>query len=134
MVTFKDEKGVKKRVRALLNEHGWFWWMPPMTGYGAIGVSDFNALRGGVFLAVETKFGKNTATVHQKAYLNSICAEGGFGFIVSDKTLHEFEQWLKAFDRSVERVANQEPRSDEDSIIMLNCVAKLTEPLVQSES
>ena len=123
------EKDVKKAVKRILDEHKWFWWMPPANGFGKIGVADFNAIRAGVFLAVETKFGKNKATVHQTAFLSSVLAEDGFGFIVRDTTLDSFKAWMEAFDRSVEAQSQQRDVAPEDGSIMLNAMRVLTAEL-----
>jgi hypothetical protein len=141
----QKEKLVKAQVKKLLDDHGWFWWMPPANGFGMTGVADFNAIRKGVFLAIETKWGKNPPTVMQKAYLNSILAENGFGFVVNDTNMPFFMQWMKAFDRAERQVAEQmanpplppedgspvpepQPTSDVGSA-MLNAIRVLTEPL-----
>lgn len=125
----KNEKDVKTRIRKALTKHKWFWWMPPANGFGKVGVSDLNALRGGVFLAIEAKFGSNKPTVHQVAFLSSITAESGFGFVVSDKTIEHFEKWLEAFDRSVDAHLNGGKLADEDGALMLDCIAAMTGPL-----
>jgi hypothetical protein len=125
-VTYRNEADVKKRVKKLLDQHNWFWWMPPANGFGKIGVSDFNAFRGGVFLAVETKFGNNKPTHHQKAFLESILAESGFAFVVTDKNMPWLESWLAAFDRAAEKAAKNQPVEPEDGAMMLNALKELT--------
>ena len=70
--TFLTEKDVKAEVKKLLNAHDWFWWMPPANGFGKAGISDFNALKKGVFLAVETKFGSKKPT--PEGYLQWLAA------------------------------------------------------------
>ena len=128
--TYKSEKDVKKHVKELLNSHGWFWWMPPANGFGKVGVSDFNALKDGVFLAVETKFDKNTPTVQQKAYLQSVNASGGLAFVVSEKTLEWFDIWLQTFDRSVQAAKTSKPPTEEDGATMINAVEVMTKDMV----
>lgn len=122
-----SESDVKKQVKKLLDKHGFFWWMPPANGFGKIGVSDFNALRDGVFLAIETKFGKNKPTLHQKAYIESINASGGMAFIVNEATLDWLRQWLEAFDRSAEQIAKREKIADADGALMLDAAAQMTD-------
>jgi len=124
------EKDVKQAVKKILEDHGWFWWMPPANGFGKIGVADFNAIRKGVFLAVETKFGKNKPTVHQTAFLSSVMAEDGFGFVVRDTTLDSFKAWMEAFDRSILAASKEEPVAPEDGAMMLNAMKVLTAELV----
>jgi hypothetical protein len=77
--SMRDEKGVKENVKRLLDAFDWFWWMPPANGYGKVGVSDFHAIKDGVFLAIETKFGSNKPTHHQRAFLETINAARGMG-------------------------------------------------------
>lgn len=128
-MTYSSEKDVKKRVKQLLDQHNWFWWMTPANGFGKSGVSDFSAIRGGVFLAVETKFGSNKPTALQVGYLNSITAESGFGFVVSDRTIGAFEEWLVCFDRATAAVAGEAKPTNEDGAAMLDAMRTLTELL-----
>lgn len=130
MTKYSNEKDVKRDVKKLLDKHNWFWWMPAANGYGATGIADFNAIRGGVFLAVETKFGKNKPTVRQKAYLTSIQSETGIAFVVNEKTLPVFEGWLAAFDRSMEAAAKQENPSQEDGAYLIDAIRLLTAEFV----
>lgn len=127
---YTSEKDVKKTVKELLNRNGWFWWMPPANGFGKVGVSDFNALKSGVFLAVETKFGGNKPTVQQKAYLQSIHAAGGIAFIVDEKTVEQFDVWLDTFDRAAKTVAARKAVPDEDGASMLDAVSAMTKDMV----
>lgn len=131
-----NEKDVKKAVKKLLDRHDWFWWMPPANGYGTTGVSDFNALKNGVFLAIETKFGNNKPTVRQKAYSETIWAQKGIAFCVNETHLEWLEQWLKCFDNATHAVvlAGPDTRPEdavniEDGAAMLNAVHMLTEML-----
>jgi len=125
--TYTKEADVKAEVKKLLGKHGWFFWMPPMNGYGQTGVSDFNALRAGVFLAIETKFGSNKPSPMQKGYLQSITAEGGFGFVVNEKNLDWFRGWLEAFDTASKAVEQGDKPSADDGTYMLNAIAAMTE-------
>lgn len=127
---YTSEKDVKKTVKELLNRNGWFWWMPPANGFGKVGVSDFNALKSGVFLAVETKFGGNKPTVQQKAYLQSIHAAGGIAFVVDEKTIGLFDVWLDTFDRAAKTVAARKSVPDEDGAAMLDAVNVMTKDMV----
>lgn len=125
----RNEKDVKKEVKKLLDKHGWFWWMPPANGFGKVGVADFNALRGGVFLAIETKFGTNKPTVHQVAFLSSVIAEDGFGFVVNEKRLDWLANWMDAFDRSAKGVSEGKQPTPEDGAIMLDAIREMTHEL-----
>ncbi|MDR3427792.1 hypothetical protein [Silvimonas sp.] len=127
---YNNEKDVKKEVKRLLDAHGWFWWMPPANGFGKVGISDINALRHGVFLAVETKFGYNKPTPQQKGFLHSINSHDAFGFVVTEKTVGSLQVWLEAFDRARDCTATGTKMADEDGAAMLNAIAVMTELLV----
>ena len=135
MTPIKNEKGVKARVKVLLDKFGWFWWMPPANGFGKGGISDFNALKNGVFLAVETKFGTNKPTALQVGYCHSIQAEKGFAFCVNERNLAWFETWLQSFDNAVAGVAAHVGDDKEhgvdpaDGALLLNAISALTEML-----
>ena len=126
--TFVNEGDVKKAVKKLLSDRKWFWWMPPANGFGKPNV-DFNALRGGVFLALETKFQYNTPTANQRGFLETISAEGGFGFVITEKTLDSFEAWLDAFDRAAMDASHERPVAVEDGATMLEAMRIMTAPI-----
>jgi hypothetical protein len=127
---YKNEKDVKKEVKRLLETHGWFWWMPPANGFGRVGISDINALRDGVFLAVEAKFGYNKPTPQQRAFLQSITSQSAFGFVVNEKTVGSLQVWLEAFDRARDCASQGTKVLDDDGAAMLNAIAVMTEMLV----
>ena len=122
-----NEKDVKREVKKLLDLHKWFWWMPPANAFGKSGISDFHALRDGVFMVIETKHGKNIPTAMQKGFLNSIAAESGFSFVVDDHTMTWFAVWLQAFDASIEATTQSKEPLPEDGAAMLNAMKALTE-------
>lgn len=124
--TFNNEKDVKAEVKKLLDKHGWFWWMPPANGYGKSGIADFNAIKNGVFLAVETKFGNNKPSPMQYGWLNSVQAESGFAFVVNEKTLDWLECWMGAFERSAAAVSAQQEVTPEDGALMLDAIRAMT--------
>lgn len=126
----RGESDVKKKVKELFNKHGFFWWMPPANGFGKAGTSDFHAIRSGVFIALETKFGSNKPTALQKAFLQSIKAEKGLAFVVDEGNIGHFSAWLDAFDRATESISKEEPVSAEDGSIMLNAIAAMTEKMI----
>lgn len=131
--TFVTEKDVKAEVKKLLNKHGWFWWCPPGNGYGTSGVSDFNALKAGVFLAIETKKRPNKPTKTQTGYCQSIMAEGGFAFAVDETRLSTLDFWLSAFEDSVRRVREGGKPQDSDGAAMLDAISILTELMVKEK-
>jgi len=129
MATFNTEKDVKAKVKRLLNKHNWFWWMPAANGFGKSGVSDFCAVKSGVFIGIETKYGKNKPTANQIAFLHSIQQEGCFGFVVNEERLEALEAWLDAFERSIEYVSRKEVPPAEDGALLIDCVRIMTQEL-----
>jgi hypothetical protein len=126
MITFRIEKDVKREVKRLLDKHKWFWWCPPANAYGKSGISDFHAVRGGVFMAIETKMSPNKPTAMQEGFLGSIKAEGGFAFVVTEKTVSWFAVWLQAFDAATAATAAGSEPTPEDGAAMLNAMHELT--------
>lgn len=98
MSDIRNEAGVKAAVKKLLKDHGWFAWMPPANGYGRVGISDIHALKGGHFLAIETKFGSNKPTAMQAAFLGNITHGGGTAMVVNEANLGELEKFLSEHD------------------------------------
>jgi hypothetical protein len=123
---YLNEADVKKKVKKLLDNYKWFWWMPPANGFGKSGISDFNAIRGGVFLAIETKFGSNKPTAMQQAFLRSVQMENGFSFVVNEKNIEHLNVWLQAFDSAVKAQMEQKEVAHEDGAAMLNAIHALT--------
>jgi Holliday junction resolvase len=124
----KSEKDVKKKVKAIFDKHGWFWWMIPANGYGASGISDFHALKDHVFMVVETKFGSNKPTALQKGFMTSIASEGcgGYAFVVTDKNWEFFDQFLESFAIAASYQSRMEEVPAEHGSRMLNAIAVLT--------
>jgi len=125
-LTFKSEKDVKRHIKVLLDKHGWFHWMPPANGFGKGGISDHNAIRDGIFMAVEAKFGNGKPTENQKDFLREIKEADGLAFVVHDKNIGWFDIFLQAFDASVAaQRSGQEPKP-EDGAAMVNATRELT--------
>lgn len=125
------ESLVKTYVKKALKEHGWQFWMPSGSAFGVSGVSDFCALRNGVFMAIETKLHPNKPTENQKRFLRMVRAQQCLSFVVSDKTFDLFTWFLNAFDRAVEaQMRNQEP-SEEDKTAMVSATAILIKPFME---
>ena len=93
-----NEAGVKTATKKLLKDHGWFVWMPPANGYGRVGISDIHALKGGQFLAIETKYGSNKPTTMQSAFLGNVTQAGGYALVVTEKNLGELEAFLSRYE------------------------------------
>jgi len=92
------EKDVKAEVKKLLDRYGAWWYMPVQTGYSRKGVPDFLACLNGHFLAVETKFGNNKPTQHQKNEICDILAADGYALVINERTLYRLEGLLSALE------------------------------------
>jgi hypothetical protein len=121
----KNEKDVKKKVKALLDKFGWFWWCPPANAYGRSGISDFHALKNGVFLAIETKFGSNKPTAMQLGFLNSINAESAFAFVVNETNLDWLEAFLEDFGAQAELVAGEGKMANDAGARLVDAIRAL---------
>lgn len=102
--TFAKEANVKNAVKVLLKKHQWFWWMPAANGFGKSGVSDFIAVKNGVILAIETKFGKNKPTVLQLKFLNDLVAQRGLGFVVDETNVDALGDYFSCFDIACQKL------------------------------
>ena len=135
--TKPEGRNVKAPVRKLLDGHGWFWWFPPANAYGQSTV-DIMAFRTGVLIAIETKWHNRELTANQRAFLNSVRAENGFGFVVregepgSKYDVHGVA-WLKdflhAFDNARDAAMRKVQVDPGDGASMLNAIKALTEEL-----
>jgi Holliday junction resolvase len=128
----KNEKDVRRKVQALLDKFGWFWWSIPATGYGQNGTSDMHALKNGVFMAIETKYGPRKPTPLQVGFLNSIRAEHSYAFVVSDRNLDWFGAFLESFDISTEAVSRNEMPPPEHGARLLNALTELSNKLLDT--
>ena len=128
----RNEKDVRRKVQALLDRFGWFWWSIPATGYGQNGISDMHAIWKGVFMAIETKFGTRKPTPLQVGFLNSIRAERGYAFVVSDRNLDWFEAFLESFAVAAEATSRNEMPPQEHGARLLNAIAELSNKLLDT--
>lgn len=126
----KNERDVKRKVKALLDKHDWFFWMPVASGYGQSGISDFNSVRHGTFLAIETKFGSNKPTALQIGFLNSIRAMDGFAFVVSDRNIDWLDAFLESFEIATKCASQGMDVPPEHGARMLNALAELSNKLL----
>lgn len=130
MSRVRDEKGVKAKIKQLLEFHGWFTWMPGANGYGTQGVHDHLALKDGVFLTIEAKFGYNKPKATQKAFAGHILANDAYAFCVNEKNIDHLAMWLESFAFSVQwQMAgnNAEDLPQEHGARLLNAIAALTD-------
>jgi len=125
MPQYNNEGDVKRAVKKLLDADKWFWWMPPANGFGKAGISDINAIKSGVFMAIETKFGSNKPTPLQIGFLNSVRSESGFAFVVNEKRIGTLGNFLAAFKRATEAQQQGQQPTPEDGAMMLNCIREM---------
>jgi len=130
-----NEKGVKTLIKRLLDFHGWFHWMPAANGYGLQGVGDHLALKDGVFLSIEAKFGYNKPKPTQKAFAAQVIANSAYAFCVNEKNIDHLAMWLESFAvlQEASKQALEQGRRPEDvsdpahGARCLNAIAALTE-------
>ncbi len=130
--SYTKEAHVKDDVKATLDQHGWFWFMPPANAYGGGGISDFIALKNGTFLAVETKFGSNKPTALQIGFLNSIRSADGLAFVVTNKNLEWLDAFLESFEISVKCQIQKMDVPPEHGARMINALAELSNKLLDT--
>ena len=122
----KNESHVKRDVKKLLDKYGWFWWMTPANGFGRSGISDFCAIKSGMFLAVETKANGGKVTAMQQGYLESVRSCDHFAFVVRETSIKAFETFLKHLDLSIEITAKGETPGAEIGGPMLDAIKVLS--------
>lgn len=123
----KDEKGVKSLIKRLLDFHDWYAWMPSANGYGTQGISDHAAIKDGVFLVIEAKFGANKAKPLQKSFARKIIENDGFAFLVNEKNIDHLAMWLESFEYAKQaRMCNTEVPPEHGSRL-LNAISVLTD-------
>lgn len=123
----KDEKGVKKIIKAILDHFGWFHWMPGANGFGMQGISDHLALKSGVFLAIEAKFGTNKPRPTQKAFAAQVLANDAYAFCVTERNIEHLAWFLESFEAAIRAQMRGEQVPDEHGARMLNAIAVLTD-------
>jgi pantoate kinase len=81
------EGKVKKQVKEVLKSLGAYYVMPVTGGYGNSGAPDFLVCYKGLFIGLECKAGRNTATALQLHNLNSIKNANGVGLVVNEENV-----------------------------------------------
>ena len=121
------ESDTKKAIKALLDEHGWFWWSPPAGAFGVSGIADLQAVKAGMFVALEVKRGTAAPkpTALQIGFLNSIRAADHFAFVVNDARVTHLKAFLEALDRSITAAQRKEQPAPEDGAMMLNAIHEM---------
>lgn len=122
-----NEKAVKRKIKLLLDKHGWFWWMTPANGFGTSGVSDFCAIKDGVFLVIEAKSGTNRPTALQKRFAEAILASKGYAFAVNEQNINSLDTFLTSFDDAVTAVSTQGEVPHAAGAAALDAMASLME-------
>lgn len=128
----KDEKGVKTLIKRLLDFHGWFHWMPAANGYGTLGVSDHAAIKDGVFLVVEAKFGANKAKPLQKQFAQQIIANDAYAFLVNERNIDHFAMWLESFEHAKRAQMASTEIPIEHGSRLLNAISVLTDGFAET--
>jgi len=125
------EEDVKKGIKRVLDKHNMFWFMPPGNGYGKKGVSDFIAIKAGVFFAIEAKKSpKEKPTPLQRAFLTSISAEDGYGFVVDTEKLPFFEEFMDIFWEMAGMAQRKEPESAEKAARLIDLLRYMSWEIV----
>lgn len=89
------ESLVKKKIKAILKEHGVYFAMPIGTGFGNSGVPDFLCCVRGYFIAIEAKAGKGTTTGLQDKHLRDIETAGGVALVINENNLNDIIVHIK---------------------------------------
>lgn len=89
------EAKVKKKVRAMLEQHGAYYAMPVTGGYGASGVPDFLVCHHGRFIGIECKAGSNKPTALQLSNMKKIEDAGGTTLVVNEDNLNDLVNLLE---------------------------------------
>lgn len=127
MAQFTSEKHVKAAVKKLLDKHGYFWWMPAGSGFGTPGNGDFNAFKDGVFLLIETKFGKNRPSHLQCAFAGHIVANSGIALCINEDMLGVLDIFLENFTEAARCERTETPIPPEVGARMLNATDIMTD-------
>lgn len=84
------EKKVKRKVTALLDSYGVYWFYPVMSGYGSSGIPDLIACVRGRFLAIECKATpKDQPTALQQKNLAQIRSQAGIAVVIHAENIEE---------------------------------------------
>tara|TARA_B110000285_G_C14672393_1_gene400956 strand:+ start:57 stop:359 length:303 start_codon:yes stop_codon:yes gene_type:complete len=88
------EAKVKKKIVAVLKEHGAYYFYPVTGGFGNSGVPDIIVCHGGRFIGIECKAGKNKPTALQDKNLRDIKAAGGISMVINEDNIDEVKKCL----------------------------------------
>ena len=88
------EAKVKKKIVAVLKEHGAYYFYPVTGGFGRSGVPDIIVCHRGRFIGIECKAGKNKPTPLQEKNLQDIEVAGGIAMVVNEDNIAEVKKCL----------------------------------------
>tara|TARA_R110000796_G_scaffold229957_1_gene347433 strand:+ start:290 stop:571 length:282 start_codon:yes stop_codon:yes gene_type:complete len=88
------EAKVKKKIVAVLKEHGAYYFYPVTGGFGRSGVPDIIVCHDGRFIGIECKAGKNKPTPLQEKNLQDIEAAGGISMVINEDNIAEVKKCL----------------------------------------
>lgn len=97
------EGKVKAKVKALLNKHNAYHFMPATGGYGRSGIPDIIACIDGLFVAIECKANNGKVTALQARELETIAGNGGVTFIIYEDNIHVLETFLNNLTSSLNK-------------------------------
>jgi len=89
------EAKVKKKIVAVLKEHGAYYFYPVTGGFGRSGVPDIIVCHGGRFIGIECKAGKNKPTPLQEKNLQDIEVAGGIAMVVNEDNIADVKKCLE---------------------------------------
>lgn len=104
----RTEKDVKEQVKKLFKKHGIWYFMPQGNGYGRQGIPDFIACAGGLFLAIETKYGGNKLSPHQDREIRHINVAKGCAFVVNEHNIASLDSTLRVIMDNARRMVTHE--------------------------
>jgi len=89
------EAKVKKKIVAVLKEHGAYYFYPVTGGFGRSGVPDIIVCHRGRFIGIECKAGKNKPTPLQEKNLQDIEVAGGIAMVVNEDSIADVKKCLE---------------------------------------
>lgn len=128
---WKKENNVKDCVKRLLDVHGWFHFPMAAGGYGAPGLPDRAALKDGVPLYIECKFGKGKVTALQRAFGAQVIANDAYAFCVNERNIDHLAWWLESFEIAKQCQMRGQEVPAEHGARLLNAISVLTDPFAE---
>ena len=127
------EGDVKADVKKLLDDHGWFWFMPPASQYSKVGIADILCVKHGMFLAIETKRGvkKPEPTANQTAFLQQIKGHNHFAFVVNEARVPVLEAFLNGLNRAQASTMRKEKVEDWVGATMVDAIREMQQEILK---